>query len=132
MLTPNGILLIAFNGTTGVLPTGRTIVGTLIDPLGIFSTSKLLVPDEYDHKVIEASVRLWELILKALRNSAVVELPRNVGVSELITVTQKISAKLWAKRGEALVVGSGFAFKLLDRTIQRMEVQEKTRTGAVR
>jgi ABC1 atypical kinase-like domain len=47
---------------SGILPTGRTVLGTIIDPLGLFRTSPLFRTNELDERTVEMTQQLVQLL----------------------------------------------------------------------
>jgi len=54
---------------SGLLPNGRTLLGTVLDPLGIFRFSKLVESDDLDRRTLEAAGRLARLVRSAGNNN---------------------------------------------------------------
>merc|ERR1712176_1361722 len=47
---------------SGKLPSGRTVLGSIVDPLGIFRTSPVVRVNELDERTVETTRNLIELL----------------------------------------------------------------------
>merc|ERR1711865_691397 len=54
---------------SGVLPTGRTVLGTIVDPLGLFQTSPLVNACDQDERAVQTTKDLITL-LRSVSNSS--------------------------------------------------------------
>ena len=110
---------------SGRLPTGRTLLGTIIDPLGIFSTSSLVEVDESDERVLEAAGKLTEILRSA--NGGNNKLAGNANMLQNITpadarkLAASVSNRLWEKRSELTVLTGHLAYVMLRQTARRLE-----------
>jgi hypothetical protein len=93
---------------SGVLPNGRTLLGSVLDPLGLFKASGLVTTDADDARVIAATDALAEIIARAgVQGGGTGGL--DVGAlsqRELQQVAQSVARKLWARRGAARATSS--------------------------
>ena len=72
---------------SGRLPTGRTLLGTLIDPLGLFTGGRLVEPDDKDFRVIDAAERVVGLFVEMLNEGQLLD--RQGGAAIIGKVVQK-------------------------------------------
>ena len=117
---------------SGVLPTGRTVLGTLIDPLGLFRTSPLIRSSDIDEKTIETTKKLVELAQKQLD-----EAPNpacnlsDLSREERIALASILIRKGWERRGGILQTSNRFLRQLLSLTADRLESAERDRLSAL-
>jgi predicted unusual protein kinase regulating ubiquinone biosynthesis (AarF/ABC1/UbiB family) len=112
---------------SGTLPSGRTLLGTLVDPLGLFQSSPLVNTNESDEKTVETTRKLVKLFGNQLStNNGLVDLS-NLQQDELIELSSILARKVWDRRGALLKTGNRFATKLLELTAFRLENTERVR-----
>lgn len=111
---------------SGVLPNGRTLLGSVLDPLGLFKASGLVTTDADDARVIAATDALAEIIARAgVQGGGTGGL--DVGAlsqRELQQVAQSVARKLWARRGAARATSSRFAAVLLRQSLERLDARD--------
>jgi predicted unusual protein kinase regulating ubiquinone biosynthesis (AarF/ABC1/UbiB family) len=56
---------------SGRLPSGRSVLGSLVDPLGIFSSSFLINVDDHDERVLRAAEKLTGLLARSSKSNEV-------------------------------------------------------------
>ena len=116
---------------SGELSSGRTILGSIIDPLGLFSTSSLVQVDNFDIKVIESASKLLALFQKSQGGENKNEIKfDNLDPSEVQSLLVRLSQKLWGKRSGAILFGTGFASRLVERAINRIDSEEFSKDSA--
>lgn len=116
---------------SGVLPTGRTVLGTLIDPLGLFRTSPLVQSSDIDEKTVETTRKLVGLAQKQLEDSPnpafdLSDLSREEGVA----LASILMRKGWERRNGILRTSNRFLGQLLTLTADRLESAERDRLAA--
>lgn len=117
---------------SGVLPTGRTLLGTLVDPLGIFRTSPLVQATELDEKTLETTRKLLALAQKQIEHSPnpafdLSDLTREEGLA----LASIISRKVWERRGSIFQTSNRFLRQLLVLTAEQLESGERDRLQAL-
>ena len=108
---------------SGKLPSGRSVLGTLVDPLGLFRTSPIVRMNELDERTIENTRQIITLLGQQEGNDAI-DLS-NLSSSEIQELTGKLVNKLWAKRTGIVKTGSRLATSLLELTADKLEVGER-------
>ena len=109
---------------SGRLPTGRTLLGTVIDPLGLFQRSNLIETDDADERTLEAAGKLLEILQTANGDS---NMASNANVLQDITpvdarkLATSVSRRLWEKRAELTVLTGHLAYVILRQTARRLE-----------
>jgi len=103
---------------SGKLPSGRTVLGSIVDPLGIFRTSPIVRVNELDERTVETTRNLIQLITS---NS-----PSNVDVSsltntEIVEISSIIAQKLFERRSGVVQSGNRLAMQLLQLTADRLD-----------
>lgn len=106
---------------SGTLPSGRTLLGSIVDPLGLFESSPLVNSDDMDEKTVDTTRKLVSLM-----NSQLIDSDSSVDVSdlkrdEILELSSILGRKVWDRRMALLRTGSRFATKLLDVTAYRLE-----------
>jgi hypothetical protein len=113
--------------SSGLAPNGRSILGSLVDPFGLFSRSTITEPDELDKEVLAQGGRLLELLLKTLEDQmpsplpsssssgvsrasdeavrAVVSFVRSMGPQETVALVRVLAQRIFARRGDLLGLG---------------------------
>jgi len=122
----------------------RSLLGVFLDPLGLFSGSRLIEADEMDRKVIGQVSRVLQAVQAVSNGAESVDANaspapfslRNVrdSVSPILStlgalsprdrgqLVQSLAAKLWAKREHAVVLGNEFVREVVTQTSQRVGV----------
>jgi len=111
---------------SGVLPSGRTVLGTVLDPLGLWRTSPLVRMNELDERTIETTQKLIKLAQKQIEatgNSAF-DLS-SLSPEEVIAFSRILVRKVWDRRLGVLRTGNRFAQKLLQLTAEKLERGER-------
>jgi len=116
---------------SGVLPTGRTVLGTLVDPFGLFRTSPLIRSSDIDEKTIETTRKLVELAQRQLRESLnpafdLTDLSRE----ERIALASILTRKGWERRSGIFQTSNRLLRQLLVLTADRLESAERDRLSA--
>jgi serine/threonine protein kinase len=107
---------------SGTLPSGRTLLGTLVDPLGLFQSSPLVNSCDRDEQTVETTQKLVSLVRNQVASSAdLSELPRE----DLLELSSILARKVWERRGALIKTGNRFATKLLQVTAFRLEGGER-------
>jgi hypothetical protein len=111
---------------SGTLPSGRTVLGTMVDPLGVWRTSPLVRTNDLDAKTIEMTRKLLKLTQKQIQNSNnplfdVSTLSRE----ETLALSSILVRKIWQRRIGVLKTGNRFARILLGLTAKRLELGER-------
>jgi len=105
---------------SGTLPSGRTVLGTIVDPLGLWRTSPLVRVNELDEKTIQTTRSLIGLFQKqSQKNSAVAA--SSLSNEEVIEISSAIVRKLWKRRFSLLKTGGRLSRQLLQMTADRLE-----------
>merc|ERR1711966_161678 len=93
-------------GRSGGLATGRTVLGALVDPLGLFQTSPLVNTNDQDEKVVKTTQDLAEMFRKIqAKNSEGGSDATTSGVDlqslnneEVLAFSRILTTKLWIRR----------------------------------
>ena len=110
---------------SGVLPNGRTVLGSMIDPLGLFKSSSLVNSCETDEKTVETTRKLVTLMSTQLNTGdSAVDLS-DLKSDELVELSAILSRKVWDRRVALVKTGNRFATKLLQLTAYRLENGER-------
>ena len=113
---------------SGILPSGRSLLGSIVDPLGLFSTSPLVNTCETDDKTVETTRKLISLVRNQLSasNGGMVDIS-GLQQDEIIELSSILARKVWDRRVSLLKTGNRFATKLLQLTAGRLETGERIR-----
>ena len=114
---------------SGVLPSGRTILGSIVDPLGIFQFSPLVRNDDYDRKILESSLQLITLLRRLFAegdpgSSSAVDSPLNS--AQVREILGQVLSKLWLRRKDLSAFSAGIAAELVVQAIRRIEATPVT------
>jgi hypothetical protein len=118
---------------SGVLPNGRTVLGSIVDPLGVFQTSPLVNANEQDEKTVEMTRKLIDVFS---RLQAQQQQPhqktggdaldmQNLSRQEVVTFSRILSRKIWDRRASLVKSSNRFLRQLLDLTAIRLETSER-------
>ena len=113
---------------SGFLPSGRTVLGTLFDPLGLWRTSPLFRMNELDEKTVETTQKLIALMQKqteAISSSNPAFDLSTITLDETIALVQILMRKIWERRMGVFQTGNRFARKLLQLTADTLEHGER-------
>lgn len=112
---------------SGRLRNGRSVLGTLVDPLGIFAESDLVALDRTDKRALAATQSLVELLQEqtAVDASAL----QSLKPQEVREVALLVSRKLWTRRRELALTTNRLAVVALLQTLDRLEKNAAQRGG---
>lgn len=109
---------------SGRLPTGRTLLGSIIDPLGLFQSSNLVETDDADLRVLEAAGKLMEILQSANSKNGgggANSVLQNITPADARKLASSVSRRLWEKRTELTVLTGHLAYVMLRQTARRLE-----------
>lgn len=111
---------------SGTLPSGRTVLGTLVDPLGFWRTSPLVRMNAQDERTVHTTQKLISLMQKQIQDNKnpifdVTSLSRE----ETLELSSILGRKVWSRRGGLLRTGNRFAKQLLTLTADKLERGER-------
>mmetsp|Transcript_11950 Transcript_11950/g.22377 ORF Transcript_11950/g.22377 Transcript_11950/m.22377 type:complete len:1017 (-) Transcript_11950:370-3420(-) len=111
---------------SGKLPSGRSVVGTLVDPLGLFRSSPVIRMNSLDKETLESTRNLINLLGKeaSKRGSPMFDVSKFTA-SEIQQLTSKLVQKVWARRNGIFKTGNRLATKLLQLTADKLESGER-------
>lgn len=107
---------------SGKLPSGRTLLGTLVDPLGIFRTSPVVLPNELDERTVETTRNLIRLLSDT--NTSPIDVA-SLTNSEIVEISSIVVGKLWERRTGVLKTGNRLFSQLLELTATKLEKGER-------
>ena len=122
---------------SGVLPTGRTVLGSLVDPLGLFQTSPLVNTNDQDEKAVKTTQDLVEMFRKiqAKNNegssdamSSGVDI-QSLNNEEVLAFSRILTTKLWERRSAFVKSSNRFVNQMLQLTATRLESSERVPVG---
>lgn len=108
--------------SSGVLPSGRSLLGFLVDPLGVFRTSPVVRANDLDERTVETTRNLIQLLTTAGGPSVDVSSLSN---AEVVEITSIIVSKLWESRTGVVSTTNRLATELLKLTADRLEKGER-------
>jgi len=111
---------------SGRLPGGRTVLGTLVDPFGLFRTSPVVRMNKLDEDTIKTTRNLINLLGKQAEanGDAAVDASNFTG-EEIQQLASTLVRKVWARRSGILKTGNRLATKLLQLTADKLETGER-------
>jgi len=102
---------------SGRLRSGRTVLGALVDPLGLFKDSPIMAVAETDERALAATRQLIRLLSRQPLGDQLAALsPR-----EVQEVAAIVARKLWERRAGLLLTGNRFATTVLKQTLERLD-----------
>lgn len=110
--------------SSGVLSNGRTVLGTIVDPLGIFRTSPVVRANELDERTVETTRNLLQLLTTTTSGPSALD-PSTLSNAEVVEISSIIVRKLWEKRSGVLATSNRLAMQLLQLTANRLERGER-------
>jgi len=112
---------------SGTLPGGRSVLGTIVDPLGLFRTSPIVRMNGLDEKTVETTRNLVALFQDNLEQSNSNESfdASSLSRQELIELSTTLVNKVWTRRSGILKTSSRLANQLLKLTADKLERGER-------
>ena len=111
---------------SGTLPTGRSVLGTLVDPFGLFRTSPVVRMNSLDEETIESTRSLIKLLNSQsdLNQEANID-ASNLSGPEVQQLASTLVNKLWTRRSGIIKTGNRLGTKLLQLTADKLETGER-------
>lgn len=111
---------------SGLLPNGRTVLGTLVDPLGLWRTSPLVRMNELDEKTVETTEKLVALLQKQVRDSGnpLFDLS-TLSQEESMALASILARKVWERRMAVMQTSNRFVRKFLVLFAEKLERGER-------
>ena len=107
---------------SGTLPSGRTVLGTLVDPLGLWRTSPLVRMDALDNQIVTTTEKLshlYKATCPAVQRSHVLTCSK-IDRQEALELGTILARKFWDRRTALMKTGNRFAIQLLKLTADRL------------
>lgn len=98
---------------------GRSLLGTVVDPLGLFRQSGLMDTDERDRAALQAAAKLTDLARELLADSDA-GVAGGAGEVEQQQLVRALAAKAWERRDDLSVVTRRIAAEALDQAAERL------------
>ncbi|MGK3760892.1 MAG: putative unusual protein kinase regulating ubiquinone biosynthesis (AarF/ABC1/UbiB family), partial [Bacillariaceae sp.] len=123
---------------SGVLPTGRTVLGTIVDPFGLFQTSPLVNACDQDERAVQTTKELIALLTSAnsrgegggsLDGSSGGVDVQSLSNEDQIIFSRILSQKLWDRRSALIKSSNRFVNQMLQLTATRLETPERVPVG---
>jgi hypothetical protein len=113
-------------GASGTLPTGHTLLGTLIDPLGLWRTSPLVRMNKMDATTIETTQKLISLVKAQIQQSdnPMLDLG-SLSREEATELSTLLGRKVWERRSCVVKTSNRLATQLLQITAKKLEVGDR-------
>lgn len=106
---------------SGVLPSGRSVLGTLVDPLGVFRTSPIVRVNELDERTVETTRNLIKLLTASASTSSSTVDVSTLSNAEIIEISSIVARKLFERRSGVVKTSNRLAMQLLQLTADRLE-----------
>eukprot|EP00555_Chaetoceros_dichaeta_P012197 CAMPEP_0198261370 /NCGR_PEP_ID=MMETSP1447-20131203/10115_1 /TAXON_ID=420782 /ORGANISM="Chaetoceros dichaeta, Strain CCMP1751" /LENGTH=942 /DNA_ID=CAMNT_0043949269 /DNA_START=8 /DNA_END=2836 /DNA_ORIENTATION=- len=111
---------------SGRLSSGRTVLGTLVDPLGLFRTSPIVRMNELDERTMETTSNLISLLGEQVQTEGNNALDTSsLSPAETQEILSTLVRKVWERRNGFLKTGNRLATKLLQLTADKLEAGER-------
>lgn len=105
---------------TGKLNSGRTLLGTVLDPIGLFSGSSLIEFDAQDERVLTASSNLVVILQEYLPKSDS-SILKQLDSQMSLRIAQVLLEKVWVRRNELQKFSWLILSEILQQTARRAE-----------
>lgn len=106
--------------SSGTLPNGRSILGTIIDPLGIWRTSTIVSMTQSDTKIIQATRNIIQLIDESTHITSSTDFS-SISNEEALDLSSILVRKIWRRRRDVLGTSRRVATKMIEITANRLE-----------
>ena len=110
---------------SGTLPSGRSVLGTLIDPIGFWRTSPAVAVSEMDKRTIETTRSLIKLLQDNSGVENISDLTGQLTNQQIVDVMSTVSRKLWTRRSSVFKTGRKLALNLIQLTADKLEEGER-------
>ena len=113
---------------SGTLPSGRTVLGTLVDPIGLWRTSPLVRMNDLDAKTVDTTRKLLMLAQKQAQSTATIRPDfdfTKLSSEEVVQISSMLVRKVWGRRRGLVQTSSRFAQKLIKLTADKLERGER-------
>jgi predicted unusual protein kinase regulating ubiquinone biosynthesis (AarF/ABC1/UbiB family) len=115
---------------SGKLPTGRSVLGTLVDPLGLWRTSPLVKMNDLDKKTVDNTQKLVQLVREqssasGTMNEPGLDLSTDLSREELLELSSILVKKVWDRRSGVAKTSRRLARQLLQLTADKLENGER-------
>ncbi len=111
---------------SGTLPSGRSVLGTIVDPLGLFRTSPVVRMNSLDEETIESTRNLINLLNEqSSLNEGTSTDVSNLSGPEVQQLASTLVSKVWNRRSGILKTGNRLGTKLLQLTADKLETGER-------
>ena len=109
-------------GASGTLSTGRTLLGTLIDPLGLWRTSPLVRMNKMDATTIETTQKLIILMKSQIQQSdnPMLDLG-SLSREEATELSTLLGRKVWERRSCVIKISNRLATQLLQIAAKKLD-----------
>ena len=110
--------------SSGSLPSGRSVLGFLFDPLGIFRTSPVIKASDLDERTVETTRNLIQLLTTTASSSSSFDVS-TLSNADIVEITSIVVAKLWERRSGVAKTSNRLATELLRLTADRLDKGER-------
>ncbi|KAL7567130.1 hypothetical protein ACA910_009457 [Epithemia clementina (nom. ined.)] len=119
-------LLSQLRERSGVLPSGRTVLGVIVDPLGLFRTSPLVRPNELDQRTVETTIKIVELMQRQADSTTnpMFNL-RTLSREEAFALSTILVRKFWQRRNGVFQTSNRFLRRSLELIAEQLERGER-------
>ena len=114
---------------SGTLPSGRSLLGAVVDPLGIFRTSPVVRSNELDEKTVETTRGLIRLAQSQLNASDDGLDASNLSRQEVVDLATTLVNKVWDRRRGIMNTSNRLARALLKITADKLEKGDREILG---
>jgi len=110
---------------SGTLPTGRSVLGTIVDPLGLWRSSPAIALSEKDAETINTTRSLIKLLQDNSGVQNAQDLTDQLTNEQIVEIMQVISRKLWTRRSGIFRTGRKLSLNLIQLTADKLESGER-------
>lgn len=102
------------------------MLGALFDPLGLFRSSRLIVIDNYDEKVLDSARKVIKVLTESLSNFPIPDPLALISSGDLQKILNSLSFKLWKNRENISKFGTELFLQVIDDSLYRIEYKPES------
>lgn len=111
---------------SGTLPSGRSVLGTIVDPLGFWRTSPLVRMNDQDLRTVHTTQKLISLMQQQIQDNKNPMLDvTDLSQEESLELSRLLATKIWTRRNALFQTGNRFANQLIKLTADKLERGER-------
>ena len=108
--------------SSGILPSGRTVLGTVVDPIGLFRTSPIVRMNDVDLRTVDTTRNLLRLVQEQIETQSSNQLLdfKSLTRDEAQNLSTILLRKIWTRRSGIMKTWNRLILKILRVTAVRI------------